>query len=159
MDDHIVNPKNDSILGAAKILIDKLDKSNLLDSEDKIFIFNSIKEAIFSLPSATDGVYAKLSLSGPKRIFGKHEIFHYWEITQDTDGSIIICSSGYFFRQSSGGDRFTSMTWESYPGNEPIYTDFKEHLSLVDDADTFENEVQNIDLLLPGYELDLYGMD
>ena len=66
MDDHIVNPKNDSILGAAKILIDKLDKSNLLDSEDKIFIFNSIKEAIFSLPSATDGVYAKLSLSGPK---------------------------------------------------------------------------------------------
>ena len=83
----------------------------------------------------------------------------YWEITQDTDGSIIICSSGYFFRQSSGGDSFTSMTWESYPGNEPIYTDFKEHLSLVDDADTFENEVQNIDLLLPGYELDLYGMD
>ena len=45
------------------------------------------------------------------------------------------------------------MCWEASPGCEPEYEDFSPNLDLVDDADTFENEVENMDLHNEVYEV------
>ena len=50
-------------------------------------------------------------------------------------------------------DTSTSMIWRAYPGFETEYSDYLDTLSLVDDAQPFDSEVQEIDFAKGGYSL------
>jgi hypothetical protein len=104
------------------------------------------------LPEVTRGAYLSLNLTGPTRTFGSHEIFHWWEVVSE-NGMLQISSGGYFHRPETGGDSFTSMSWGVSPGYPPEVNSYLGSLYMVDDADSFENEVAAMDLSDKGYEL------
>jgi len=77
----------------------------------------------------------------------------FWSIEADEDGNLIISSGGYFYRPQTGGDTFTTMIWDASPGCRPELRDYLGNLAIVDDADTFKNEVKAMCLNDGGYEL------
>ncbi len=155
MTNHILSNHDYEILKAAKELLRKIKNSDLLDSSEKKNILHDIEEALQVLPSLFKRQWTQLTLTGPKRTFGDHVIKHYWEFTLHDDGCFDITSGGYFSSSSNGGDSFSSMMWEAVPGKEPVFTDFLPRIKMVDDADTFENEIKQIDLNIELYRLDV----
>lgn len=111
------------------------------------------------LPRITEaGVTLRINLSGPRRWFGEHEIWHWW--TVELDGHFIqVYSGGHFYRESTGGDSFTCFQWSAEPGEEPDYSDYLEQLQIVDDAQPFQLEVAAMDLTEPGFKLEVEDQD
>lgn len=106
------------------------------------------------LPHLSPEASACVGVVGPRRWFGPHEIYHFWEV--EVDGhEIRVDSSGHFYRKSTGGDTFTSMMWRAVPGFECNLDDYLAELSIVDDAMPFPEEVTRIDFAADRYDIDV----
>ena len=147
------DPRQDDIVEAASRLLWKLASSKLIDSPSKAIVVGKLFRVLQYLPLVAMDENLEISLVGPRRKFGDHEIYHFWTIALEENGYLKISSGGHFYRPQTGGDTFSSMSWEVTPGEEPVYNSYLDTLSIVDDADTFENEVDSIQLNSVGYEL------
>jgi len=107
------------------------------------------------LPDVSDPSDISVSLGRPDKWFGEHRISHSWDVRIDSE-LIEVSSGGYFYRESTGGDSFTSMMWSISPGEESEFSDFLDRLTLVDDAVPFESEVHQLNLDENGYSLTVY---
>ena len=110
------------------------------------------------LPQRSVNMTLSIDLCGPRRRFGEHEIYHFWQMNV-VDDEIEISSGGHFYRESTGGDTFTCMQWNAAPGFEPDYGDYLSGLQIVDDAQPYDQEVAALDLAQPGYKLDVSDDD
>ncbi len=155
---YLFNPELSDIIQVAKLLLWKIAKSSISDDPKKKIIIGKLFGILQNLPKAIIGEYIRVDLKGPKRKDGTHEIFHFWTMELRDDGTISISSGGWFSRPESGGESFSSMSWEVSPGFKPEFNDYLHALELVDDADTFENEVLGIDLKESGYKLEVEDM-
>jgi len=125
----------------------------LIDSPSKAVSIGKMFSSLQRLPNVTEEDNVRVELTGPRRMFGTHEIYHWWTVELRDDGELTISSGGHFYRPETGGDSFSSMLWSVMPGGEPDFNDYLFNLSIVDDADTFENEVQSINLDAEEYKL------
>jgi len=73
--------------------------------------------------------------------------------------NISISSGGHFYRESTGGDTFTSMQWNAWPGCEAECRSYLDSLWMVDDAQPFDIEVESVDLSLPGHTIEVFDDD
>lgn len=156
-DSYLLYPNRSSILCATRNLLWRLAGSSLLDDAAKVIAVGTMFQVIQNLPKVTPDVSFSIHLTGPTRTFGTHEIFHWWDVELE-DGTLRIGSGGHFYRQETGGDSFTSVTWTVYPGCEPEENNYLHTLSVVDDADFFENEVEAIDFRTEDYKLTIEGL-
>jgi hypothetical protein len=69
-----------------------------------------------------------------------------------------ISSRRHFYRPSSGGDTFTTMTWAVVPGEPADFADYREGLVIVPDVQSFQNAVTNMDLGC-GYKVEITDPD
>jgi hypothetical protein len=141
------DPERDNIVRSARHLLWKIAGSPLVDTPGKTVAVGKLFRAFQRLPRVTaDEGVVRLDLVGPRRKYGDHEIYHFWAIELTDEGELAISCGGHFYRPQTGGDSFTTMTWNVAPGCEPGYSDYLHTLSIVDDADTFEGEVACMDL-------------
>jgi hypothetical protein len=99
-----------------------------------------------------------VSVVSPRRQFGDIETFHWWEV--DVEGQqVSISASGHFCRPSTGGDTFTTMSWTAWPGNEPDFADYRDHLAIVPDVMSFEDAVAALDLSDTNYKIRVEDYD
>lgn len=146
-----LGPVDQTILGAGKQLLWKIARSPLVGPAELEVVAKAMK-ILDRMPEVSPDADILIELSGPRRWFGEHEIWHWWEIGVE-EQTVRFGSGGHFYRESTGGDSFTSMQWSAYPGYEAEYNDYLEHLSIVDDAQPFHAEVTQINLQDSGYTL------
>ena len=149
------DPDTSPVISAARKLVWSLASSPLCVKASEVITLGKLFRVLQRLPEVTLGENLRLDLSGPKRMFGTHEISHHWEIRIEDSGYLVISATGHFYRPETGGDSFTSMTWQVSPECEPDEISCLHAISIVDDADTFENEVAGMDFNEPGYSLEV----
>lgn len=152
---YILESHDESIVQAAKGLLWKITRS-AIPTAQQVEQVTRVLAMLDRLPAVSDEMSVSIELSGPRRWFGEHEIWHWWEILVE-DQEIQIRSGGHFYRKSSGGDAFSCMQWWASPGQVAEFNDFLDSLGIVDDAMPFEAEVQRIDLSEEGYSLTVYA--
>jgi hypothetical protein len=143
--------RDQKVVAAAIMLLEKICKSSLV-SPLKIKAISKALNMLKSLPKKTQDINVSISLVGPRRWFGDHEIYHWWDVKIE-DQFIRIASGGHFYRKSTGGDTFSCMDWNAEPGTNPNYNDYLGSLRIVDDAKPFEEEVETIELQSGIYQL------
>jgi len=154
-DRYLLDPDHSSVVTAAQRLLWRLATSTLLDDASKVIAVGKMFQVFQRLPEVTPDVLLSVELSGPTRLFGTHEISHWWKLELD-NGFLTIGAGGYFSRPETGGDSFTSMDWTAVPGREPETGGYVHAPSIVDDADTFEHEIAAIDFNADDYELTVW---
>lgn len=151
---YVFTSQDKKIIDSTKLLLRKIIASPFVNSAQVVSI-GKILHVISNLPRYTSDVAASLILSGPRRKFGEHEIWHSWQILVE-DGYIAVSSGGSFYRPSTGSDGFTCMTWSASVGNECEYNDHLDQLRIVDDALPYDTEVERLNLSEGKYVLELY---
>jgi len=141
------------VVAAARQLLHKIVQWKQIQANQREVVAE-ILQVLDQLPTASDELFASVLLSGPQRHFGDHAISHWWNI--EVEGrDLTVSSGGGFYRPSTGGDSFTCMTWSATPGYETDYSDYLHTLQIVDDAQPFETEVEQLDLSERGYSLEV----
>jgi hypothetical protein len=147
-------PECSGVVTAAMVLLWKIAASGIADTVEKRIVVGKLFQMFEDLPSSREGECISVILSGPTETFGSDEIYHYWHIILTEDGQLSINAGGYFFRPPTGGDSFTTLIWECAPGYEPSESDLSSAHPVVVNADTFENEVERMDLRVKGFALE-----
>jgi hypothetical protein len=99
-----------------------------------------------------------VSVSSPRRKFDEIETWHWWEVA--TEGErLSISSGGHFYRPSTGGDSFTTMTWTAIPEEASDLEDYRESLWMVPDVRSFHDGVASIDFAVGGYTVEVTDED
>ncbi len=151
---YVFSAADEGIVSATKQLLGKAASSDVITARG-LEIVNRILQVFETLPSMAAELDLQLQVTGPCRTYGSHEINHWWNIEIE-DGNLCVTSGGYFYRPETGGDAFTAMVWRACPGFETEYSDYLDSLGLVDDAKSFDLEVQEIDFAKGGYSLTLF---
>jgi hypothetical protein len=150
-DKYVLGERDQSIIVAARLLLWKIIRFGQV-SPAEVEVTARILGVLTRLPKTSRGLEASVELTGPRRCFGEHEIYHWW--TVNVDGHLIeVSSSGHFYRPSTGGDSFSCLQWSAIPGEEAELNDHLDSLGIVDDAMPFESEVANISSLMRDYRV------
>lgn len=152
-DSYVLCAKDIRIVRATEQLLKKIVKSDFVRPSELISIAKAL-HVLSALPQSSVDVTLTIDLNGPRRWFNDHEIWHWWQLSIEPR-CISITSGGHFYRKSTGGDTFTCMSWTAQPGYEAELNDYLHTLSIVDDAKAYEPEVDELDLDIPGYSLDV----
>jgi len=154
---YILTNPDKNILCSAKELLWKMVRSKLF-SIAQLEQVTKVLKILERMPEISEELNVSISLVGPHRSFGEHEIVHWWEIK--VEGQLIsVESGGHFYRNSTGGDSFTCMSWSAYPGENTEFENYLNTLHIVDDVMPFEPEVRQIDLSDSGYSVTIYVDD
>lgn len=150
---YILNARDKHVIAVTKELLWKVIRSSLvsplhLERLSQVLIYFD------QLPQVDSALVVTMCLSSPTREYGNHKIRHDWTVGVD-NGQLDVDSGGYFYRDQTGGDTFTSMYWSIAPGQPALYNDCRDHMRIVDDAMPYQDEVYNIDLDEPGYFLNI----
>jgi hypothetical protein len=148
---YVLGPRDKNILLGARSLLWKIARSRLV-SEEQLKRVARVLQALERLPVAPDPLDVSITLVGPERTYGEHVISHRWAVEVDGE-SIKIWAGGSFYRESTGGDSFTSMSWSADPGWGVKLIDYLRELQIVDDAIPFEPEISRLELAEGGYSL------
>jgi len=108
--------------------------------------------------STTNEMDVTVSVVSPRRRFGEIETYHWLEVHVEGD-QLSIGSGGHFYRLSTGGDSFTTMSWSALPGENSDFADYREHLTIVPDVQSFPDSVANLDLAIAGYRFEVTDFD
>lgn len=152
---YLLHGRDRNIVQAGKDLLRKIVRSTLVSSEQVEIVAKAL-HVLERLPKTSEELNdVSTQLTSPRRRYGEHEIYHWWEVR--IEGQLIqISSGGHFYRPSTGGDSFTCMQWSASPGYEAEMEDYLYSLRIVDDAMPFEPEVAQIDLSEAGYSVAIY---
>ncbi len=154
---YLFNEVDQRIVSSAVLLLEKIVRSSLITPAQLISVAKNL-HVLTSLPQVSSEIIVSVCLSGPRRIFGEHEIHHYWNVDIERT-RIDVYSGGYFYRESTGGDSFTLLQWTALPGTEADSNDYLALHWIVDDARPFDRDVEEIDLSEIGYSLEVHDED
>ena len=153
-DTYMLRAQDKPVLGTAVALLRKTIASPHLEPAQLVSVAKLL-HVYTRLPRTSEDIEVTLMVKGPTRTFGTHRIYHVWNIGV-MGQQLEVVGNGYFWRPETGGDSFTSFSWEAEPGWEPHYSDYLDTLGLVDDAQTFQQHVDGVDLSEAEYE---FGVD
>jgi hypothetical protein len=153
--DYLLEPRDRQIIDKALELLRGIISSNLPKKTERASIEKALT-VLRGLPRAgEDHEFISITLVAPTRKFGTvdtHEIYHSWKV--EIEGYLVsVMAGGHFYRQSTGGDSFTSMMWSASPGVPAEFSDYLSYIRLVDDAKPFESEIDDINISNGGYRL------
>jgi hypothetical protein len=154
---YILNDRDRQLVASAIVLLQKISHAPSVKPSQLVSVGKAL-HVLTILPDTTEDITLTMDLSGPRRWYGDHEIWHYWQVSIEPN-YIEISSGGCFYRQSTGSDTFTCMQWSAQPGLRAEYNDYLNSLWMVDDAQPFEPEVKQIDLSQPGYAIEVIDED
>ena len=117
-----------------------------------------LQHVLSLLPRMASGIDVTVSASSPPHNFGDIETWHWWEVAVEGE-RLSISSGGHFFRLSTGGDSFTSMTWAAIPEEASDLDDYRESLWMVPDVQSFPDGVASIDFASGGYRIEVTDPD
>jgi hypothetical protein len=150
------NALDRTLLQAAMVLLKKVASAENLRPAELVSVAK-LQHAFSRLPEVTRGLDVCVSVTSPRRTFGEIETYHWWEITVEDEG-LSITSAGHFYRPSTGGDTFTTMTWAIAPGEPADFADYREHLAIVPDVQSFPDAVTSVDFGR-GYKAEITDSD
>lgn len=151
---YVFSSEDNDIVSATKQLLWKTARSEIITARE-LEVVARILQVFEVLPSVVADLELQLQVTGPRRTFGSHEIYHWWNIEVE-NGSLCVTSQGHFYRPETGGDTFTSMIWRAFPGFATEHSNYMDTLLIVDDAQPFDLEVQDIDFARGGYSLTVF---
>jgi hypothetical protein len=150
-------PCDAELLRAATLLLRKVMGSDKIRPGQMVTLAK-LQHILSVLPRATEDVTASVSVCTPTRTFGEIETFH-WSVFSIEEERLKISCGGHFYRPSTGGDTFTTMIWEAFPGLPTALEDYSELHRIVPDLRTFPEGVESIDFSTSSYSLEIYDDD
>lgn len=161
VEEYELNSADLTVVKAAIQLLEKIVRAPFVTPAKTVSVSKAL-HVLKRLPSPSSEMTVSVTLTGPRRLFHgqgeEHEIYHWWEV--EIEGTLITVSSrGHFYRQSTGGDAFIAMQWNAAPGCETDHGIYLDTLRIVDDAQPFHREVEQIDLSKPGYSISVSDDD
>jgi hypothetical protein len=156
-EEFIISSRDKQIISTTILLLNKILKSSFIQPAQIVSV-GKLLHVFSKLPKDTNNVNVTLDLSGPTRIYEDRKIWHSWQINVEPE-YISVSSGGHFHRQSTGGDSFTCMQWNASPGCDCAYNEYLDQLWIVDDAQPFDTEIDQLDLSKEGYSLDIDDED
>lgn len=155
----LIDPKEDQTILAVLKLFKMIENSSLLpDGAEDQKILMRVMDAIENIPRVTPGEYAKITISGPELKAQGWVVSKWWSIELDISGALRIMAQGFARGPETGGDSFTSMDWEIFPGDSPSNNDYTSRLYPVPGLLPFPEEVKILNLE-NGYELEFHPND
>lgn len=154
---YLLSPVDDEQIGAAKLLVEKVIHSGAARPAE-IVSAAKLLHALTCLPRVTEGLDVYLSVIGPRRTFREIETYHWWNVRLEDVYWQLDCG-GHFYRPSSGGDTFTTMTWEASPGERPEFSDYSHLHRIVPDLQTYANGIAGIDFSTGEYRIEIQDAD
>jgi len=151
---YVFSSEDNAIVSATKQLLWKTARSEVITAKE-LEVVARLLQVFEALPFVIADLALQLQVTGPRREFGSHEIYHWWNIEVE-NRNLCVTSHGHFYRPETGGDTFTSMIWRAFPGLATEHSDYMDTLSIVDDAQPFDLEVQDIDFAKEGYSLTVF---
>ena len=151
---YVLSSDDADVVSATRQLLWKTARSEIITARE-LEIVARILQVFEALPSVIEDINLQLQITGPRRTFGSHEIYHWWNVEVE-DGNLCVTSQGHFYRPETGGDTFTSMIWRAFPGFATEHGDYVDTLSIVDDAQPFGLEVRDINFAGGGYSLTVF---
>lgn len=137
------NAYDHALLRAAETLLKKVATAETTRPAELVSIAK-LQHVLSILPRVTSGVEVSVSVACPRRIFGDIETMHWWEVAVE-DERLSISSGGHFYRPSTGGDSFTTMSWTAIAEEPAELDDYRESLSMVPDVRSFPEGIASID--------------
>ena len=156
-DSYVLNPHDKQLLAAAQSLLVKVARAPSLHPAQLVSVAK-LQHALARLPHANPDLEVHVSVVGPRHTFDDIETYHYWDVTLEC-GTLRLASGGHFYRPSSGGDSFTTMTWEAQPGEESDLSDYSANLWMVPDLRTYVDGVASVDFSTGGYSIEVTDSD
>lgn len=138
-----LNSRDKELIAAAGLFLRKAVRASVL-TPAQVVTAAKILHAVERVPLPARDVNASVSIQGPARWFGEIETWHWWEVKVE-ERVLSILSGGHFYRKSTGGDSFTTLSWTVAPGEEAEYDDYLEDLRIVPDVQPFELAVKSLD--------------
>jgi hypothetical protein len=117
-----------------------------------------VQQVLSLLPRVPSDFEVTVSVSSPRRRFDEIETWHWWEVAVEGE-RLSISSGGHFYRPSTGGDTFTTMTWAAVPDAPSELEDHSASLWMVPDVQAFPDGVASIDLNIEGYKVEVTDED
>ncbi len=150
---YVLSQDDDTIVAATQALLWKTARSTLVNPR-QLEAIARVLQVFEALPAIAGDIQIEVQVTGPRRVYGTHEIYHWWNI-EIGDGDLVVTSQGHFYRPETGGDTFTSMVWRASPGFASEYRDLLTSIAIVDDAQPFDGEVEAINFSEGGYSLEV----
>jgi hypothetical protein len=147
------NSTDEDNLLAARLLLTKLTASRTIRPAQLVTVAK-LQHVLSVLPRVTTGVTASVSACCPRHKFGDIETFHWWNFGIE-DGRLRISSGGHFYDPQTGGDTFTTMTWDAVPGVPSEQDDYRESLWMVPDVRSYAEGVESIDFTAEEYQIEI----
>ncbi len=154
---YILDDQDRDLLRAATALLKKVAAAELLRPAELVSIAK-LQHVLAALPRVTPDIEVSVQVIGPRSNFGEIETWHYWEVAVEGE-RLSISSGGHFYRPSTGGDSFTTMTWEAIPEENSELDDYRESLWMVPDVQSFPVGVVGIDFACGGYKIEVTDED
>jgi hypothetical protein len=154
---YVLNSEDREFLEAAALMLSKVTKSNAISAAQLISVAK-LQHALSRLPKLTSDMTVEVTVTGPRRKYGESQTFHYWDIRL-SDGELHLGSGGHFYQPSTGGDSFTSFSWEAAPGGESECNDYRDFHSIVPDLMSYPEGVDSIDFEDGGFRIDIVDSD
>ena len=145
--------KDTVLLAAARSLLLKVIRGAKIRPAEIVSVARLL-HAVVRLPRVTEGIHVEVRVCGPRRRFGEIETYHWWEV-QLEQGNLRLGSGGHFHRPSTGGDTFTTMSWEISPGCASELADHRGSLGIVPDVCSYEEGVGRVDFGSEGFSVDV----
>lgn len=144
-------PEAADVVAVAIKLLRKIIASDL-PKPAQLPVIAEVLNVIARMPHTFPPLDAAVTLIGPTRIYGEHEIHHFWSV-EVSGQDVYIKAAGHFYRKSTGGDSFTSLSFFAAPDSEATVDDMWHRHRIVDDAAPFAEQIDGMDLTEPGYRL------
>lgn len=151
------NANDHDLLRAAETMLKKVAAVETTRPAELVSIAK-LQHVLSVLPRVTSGVEVSVSVVCPRRTFGDIETRHWWEVAVE-DGRLVISSGGHFYRPSTGGDTFTTMSWTAVPEEPAEVDDYRESLWMVPDVGSFQEGVASINFASGGYSVEVNDSD
>ncbi len=156
-DSYVLSPQDGSLIAAAQSLLSKVAQAPSLHPAQLVSVAK-LQHALGRLPKVTDLSYIRVSVSSPRRMFSDIETWHWWDVVVEDD-TLRLSSGGHYYHPKSGGDSFTTMTWDAQPGEESELSDNTADLAMVPDLRTYADGVASVDFSAGGYSIEVTDSD
>jgi hypothetical protein len=151
---YLLASRDKIVVAAALELLQKVSKASFTSPAQLASVARGL-HVLGRLPSTSEPLGdLTITLTGPRRQFGEHSIWHYWAVHIE-EYLIEITTGGGFYRDATGSDSFSCLQWSAQPGEQTDYDDYTLQHWIVDDAQPFPHEVAGLDLNEGGFRLEV----
>ena len=91
---YVLSSADIDVISATKELLRKTARSEIVTARE-LEVIARILQVFEAAPAVMADIDLKLQVTGPRRTFGSHEIYHWWDVEVE-NGSLCVASEGHF---------------------------------------------------------------